>query len=158
MQKKYFQHKQAKLEGFCLLLTFIIPIAVAYCLYGLKHPLHFKTTENGALLSPPILATTLPFFKSDFLGKWQLIYVAPSADNHLKHPMPAHFLQINAALGKEKTKIDYQVVCSHTIPLLKEGQVAIMDPNGWLMMHYPPNTYPPKILKDIRRLLKKNHG
>ena len=38
------------------------------------------------------------------------------------------------------------------------GGVYIVDPNGWLMMTYPPGANPAGLLKDLRHLLNANTG
>ncbi len=158
MQKSHFKNKAAQRTAYLLVLVFLVPVLIAYTLYAYRDTLKLRTTENGTFLSPPVYAKQLPFFKSVFLGKWQLIYSMPHPCNsHCKTIVPK-FEQIIAALGKDKSKVEYRSIASQDISVLKKDYIAIIDPKGWLILYYPATTNPQAILKDIKRLLRYSHA
>ena len=107
-----------------------------------------------------------------FFGHWlteQLIYMAPQND-HDTDVIPM-LNQLHKALGKDKHRVAYQIIATKgalkqhpsakevfNLVLLAPGEIALIDPRGWLMMHYPANPDPIGMLKDIRRLLRYSHG
>lgn len=145
-----------QLAPWLLLLVFVGPWLTAQIIYIKRDQLTFKTTETGTLLSPPVQAQSLPFYDSTWLGKWQIVYANTKQDNaNTKIPM---LNQLHTALGKEKHRVAYQIISEQNSSVLAPGEIAIIDPHGWMMMQYPSNPDPIGILKDIRKLLQYSHG
>jgi len=141
-----------------LIFLFVGPIIAAHLLYAFKDHFNFKTMHTGQLLSPAVSPDSLPFFKTSFLGKWQLLYLGHThCEPECK--IPTVLDKIYLALGKEKHRVAY-----HSVPFQKTsspltpGSIIVLDPRGWLILQYPSNSDPKGIVKDIRRLLRVSHG
>lgn len=148
-----------KLTVAFLVLIFVGPIVVAHALYHFRTHIHFNTLEKGQLFSPPLPATSLPFFNASFLGKWQLIHI--SNENCQPDCQAPEILdRIHRAIGKEKHRVEYRSVSllPESSSALTPGSINIIDPKGWLIMHYPSPVDPQGILKDIKRLLRFSHA
>jgi hypothetical protein len=165
LKKKYH-----RLTPWLLFLVFFGPWLTAQVIYAKREQLSFKTLETGTLVSPPIQAQSLPFYDSAWLGKWQIVYMSDQ-NAHTKTDIEPMLKQLHKALGKEKHRVAYQIIsvqnASLQHPSIKEvfdrvllapGEIALIDPRGWLMMHYPFDPDPIGMLKDIRRLLRYSHG
>lgn len=155
LKKKY-----CRLTPWLLFLVFFGPWLTAQVIYAKRDQLTFKTLEKGTLVSPAIQARSLPFYDQAWLGKWQIVYMEDS-NAHTKTDIEPMLKQLHTALGKEKHRVTYQIISVQSIslrPPLAPGEIALIDPRGWLMMHYPPDPDPIGMLKDIRRLLRYSHG
>lgn len=154
-----------------MVLLFIVPFLLASMLYGFRHSLTFKIRPKGILLDPPVLATSLPFLTDLELepGKWQLIYIAPKICNAECNQQLKVLKNIHISLGKDQDrlilkKLNHSTLSKHNISsrssFSRANSVVIIDPKGWVMMHYPNtilNQSPKGILEDLRRLLKYSH-
>lgn len=165
LKKKYH-----RLTPWLLLLVFFGPWLTAQVIYAKRDQLAFTTIETGTLVSPPIQAQSLPFYDSAWLGKWQIVYMGTQNDHEDTDIIPM-LNQLHKALGKDKHRVAYQIIATKGASLqppsakevfdrvlLAPGEIALIDPRGWLMMHYPANANPIGMLKDIRRLLRYSHG
>jgi hypothetical protein len=165
--------KYNRLTPWLLLLVFFGPWLTAHVIYAKRDQFDFKTIETGIFLSPPIQAQSLSFYDSAWLGKWQIIYMNEvnndNKNNNVNHNTIAPILnQLHRALGKEKHRVAYQIIPAQYsslqktslqhASLLAPGKIILIDPHGWLIMHYPPGSNPIDVLKDMRRLLKYSHG
>ena len=154
--------KHNRLIFWFFLLVFIGPWASAHVIYVMRDKFTFKTLETGTLLSPPIQAQSLPFFDATWLGKWQIVYIEPINCNAGCQTLMSMLTKIHAALGKEKYRVQYQIISTRETELvppniLAPDNIALIDPRGWLIMHYPSHSDPHGILKDLRRLLMYSH-
>lgn len=156
-QNPHFKHRHSRLVAYLLILVFTLPIAIAYTLYQCRKTVTFKTLEHGTLLSPAIQVKAAPFFKSEFLGNWQLIYVEPQPCAIDCQTRLTELKKIHQALGKEKRRVEYRSL-SLKNGLLKSGHIVIIDPKGWLVLDYSAQTLPQDIVKDLRRLLRNKHA
>jgi cytochrome oxidase Cu insertion factor (SCO1/SenC/PrrC family) len=96
-----------------IILTFAIPLALAWWCY--KHPqeLTLGTTNHGTLLQPTqnltaLQLTTLngqPFTAQQAHGVWWLIYLAPANCNKACQTHLFDMRQIRTATGKDRTRI-----------------------------------------------------
>lgn len=146
-----------RLTPWLLLLVFIGPWVTAQIIYAKRDQLTFHTTETGTLLSPPVQAQSLPFYDSAWLEKWQIVYMSTEKTDKNTEIVPM-LKQLHLALGKDQHRIAYQIISTQNSSVLEPGEIAIIDPRGWLMMRYPSNPDPIGILKDIRKLLRYSHG
>lgn len=146
-----------RLTPWLLLLVFIGPWVTAQIIYAKRDHLTFKTTQTGTLLSPPVQAQSLPFYDSTWLGKWQIVYMNTKQADMTTDIIPM-LKQLHLALGKDQHRVAYHIISAQNSSVLAPGEIAIIDPRGWLIMHYPPNPDPIGILKDIRKLLRYSHG
>lgn len=150
--------KQNKITLWLLMFVFIGPSLLAAALYLYRDHLHFKTLEKGHIISPPIDSQTQPFFNSAYLGKWQLIYVSSTECSTTCQASLNTLKQIHAAVGmKDQSRVEYRSIPASLIPVIQPGNIAIIDPRGWLMMQYSNSADPIGILKDLRRLLRLSH-
>lgn len=152
--------KYHRLTPWLLFLVFFVPWLTAQVIYAKREQLTFKTLEKGTLVSPAIPVQSLPFYDSTWLGKWQIVYM-DNQNVHTKTDIEPMLKQLHTALGKEKHRVEYHIISVQNTLLqrpLVPGEIALIDPRGWLMMHYPRNPDPIGMLKDIRRLLRYSHG
>jgi hypothetical protein len=150
--------------AYLLMFVFIGPLVGAQLLYIFRNHFTFATLEHGILILPPIPAQNLPAFEKAFLGKWQLIYLKPQpCDLHCQNTR-APLSQIHRALGKEKNRVEYRSIAFEHFSSPKQtfslqaGDCVLVDPAGWLVMQYSPETDPRNIVKDLRRLLSLSHA
>lgn len=146
-----------------LVLVFGLPLLGAHLLYAYRDKISFKTIEAGKLLSPPIDTKALPIFDHSFLGKWQLIYVSPTPCDANCQKVISGLNQIHLALGKEKNRVILHNLLvkdpkEKIAGTLLQGDIAIIDPEGWLIMQYSSSGDPKGILRDLRQLLRLSHG
>jgi len=149
--------KRHRLSTGFLIAIFMGPLVAAHVLYAWRDNLNFKTTQTGTFLSPPLSAQSLPFFDTTFLGKWQLIYLRPKTCDTPCQNLMASLPQIHMALGKEKHRVKYRTLSANVDLPLKVGEIAIIDPQGWIIMHYPANSDLKGLLRDLRQLLRLSH-
>jgi len=139
-----------------LVLLFTTPLLAAHLLYHYRDRISFKTIEAGILLTPPLAAQSFDFFDPTFLGKWQLVSFKMQARDSEK--VLSVLSGIHTALGKEKNRVEYRILPAAQAPLTLQGQFALIDPQGWIILCYPEDTTPQGILRDTRRLLRVSHG
>lgn len=140
-----------------LILLFTLPFLGSYILYSLRHRFIFNTIETGQLLSPPIQTQNLTFFEPALLGKWQLVYLQPALCEKECESLISNLNKIYLSLGKESHRVKQRAVPAAQFPLLQPGEIALIDPQGWLILHYAPSSDPKGILKDLQRLLRFSH-
>jgi hypothetical protein len=141
-----------------LVFLFALPIVAAQGLYFFRDHVSFNTVETGTLLSPPLATKTLSFFDPKTTGKWQLVYVQPSAcGTHCQNTL-TDLKRIQAALGKESHRVLCRTILNTELPSFTPGTLAVIDPQGWLILHYPSSNRPMGIIKDLQRLLKFSHA
>ncbi len=159
MTNHSFTKRYHRLTPWLLFLVFFGPWLTAQIIYAKREQLTFKTLERGMLVSPAIQVQSLPFYDSAWLGKWQIVYLSTENPDENTKITPV-LNQILKAVGKEKHRVAYQIISAQNISsqYLTPGEIALIDPRGWLVMHYRPNADPIGILKDIRRLLRYSHG
>ncbi len=149
--------QKSRATGWILLLVFIGPWVTAHVVYALREQFSFNTVEKGELLSPPIQAQSLPFFDAAWLGKWQILYFTPAECDASCQTLMPKLKQLHRALAKDQHRVEYRSIQTSGTPLLNATDIAIVDPNGWIMMRYSADIDPQLILKDLRRLLKYSH-
>lgn len=136
-----------------LVIVFCAPLLIAGLLYVWRDHLTFNLICTGDLYNPPIDSRTLSFYDPRYLGKWQLMDICPT-DSSSNPIIQATAEAIYIALGKERSRVTQRHLSA--IPL-QPGSVMIIDPEGWLVVHYAPDADPKGILKDFRRLLRLSH-
>ncbi len=149
--------KANKVTAWILVLLFALPFTGAHLLYIYQDHFTFRTLETGQLLTPPIQTEALPFYDSSLLGKWQLIYVSPSQCDTSCQTSVDDLNRLHLALGKEYARVTHRSIPATQVPPLSSGEMAIIDPQGWLILRYPPQTQLKGILKDLERLLRFSH-
>jgi len=158
MHNPLLKNKKNKITPWILIFVFAGPLVTAQLLYIFRDHFHFSTLETGTLLSPPLSVQTLPGFEAAFLGKWQLIYIRPEPCDTQCESLTPPLKQIHLAVGKENYRVEYRSLSAQDIPVLKPGDIALIDPAGWLIMQYPQHANPRGIVKDLRRLLGISHA
>jgi len=141
-----------------LVLLFALPIVAAQGLYFFRDHFSFNTVETGTLLSPPLATETFSFFDPTTTGKWQLVYIQPNTCDRQCQSTLTDLKRIHAALGKESHRILCRTIPNPELPLLAPGALAVIDPQGWLILHYASSHRPMGIIKDLQRLLKLSHA
>lgn len=169
-----------------LILLFVIPLSGASFLYLFRENIPFKIIPYGQLLSPPILAESIGFIPvKETRGKWQLVFLCQS-NNRMECELQYDLLKrIHLSLGKDQNRVhlsyppldlseeltkafisytsahfleDKLAEDKHLKDLVGKNRVLLIDPLGFLMMHYAfPIQKPKGLLEDLRRLLKFSH-
>lgn len=142
-----------------LCLVFLLPLLIATLLYVYRDNYSLPLHHHGQLLAERKSVhdlgkkTTYPHKK----GKWELLYFGKSA------APPSLLKNLHRALGKEQEKVMINTFVTNKPPSpFKMGSLAIVDPEGLLLIHYEPNTlqraHAKGILEDMRKLLRCSHG
>jgi cytochrome oxidase Cu insertion factor (SCO1/SenC/PrrC family) len=162
--KTYEQSKERKRSwtAYGLAVVFCAPLLMAITLYVARDYFSFHHVCTGALYTPPIHSQTLPFYNKNNLGKWQMIYLRPLTCDADCQQLENTLAAVYTALGKERDRvISRQVIITPPIvtslKAAEQGGTLIVDPQGWLVVHYPPHAEPKGILKDLKRLLRLSH-
>jgi len=145
-----------------LILVFCTPLLAATLLYGFRHYFTFDHLCTGQLYTPPIHINSLSFFDKTYLGKWQMIYIRPIECDTTCQDLQNTLAAIYTSLGKERERVIPRDIfitpeITKSLEAANQGGMLIIDPQGWLVVHYPPHSDPKGILKDFRRLLRLSH-
>lgn len=142
-----------------ILLLCIVPFLLAFLLYRFQEEFTFKCVQAGQLVQPPRPLSMLPALASlsQPSGKWQVIYLEPTACETSCGEHLEILKRIHQALGKDQNRV--QLARLHlTEPLAgiaAENSTLLVDPRGFLIMVYPSNAFNPKgLLEDMKRLLR----
>lgn len=147
--------KKGSYTGLGLLLIFLGPLFGAYCLFYFQDKIDFKSMCHGTLISPPLQSEILSLHEKKLLGKWQMVFVIPDIcdDTCKQSQQMLHSIQL--ALGKEKSRVETRHIPMAFAPMNFEKQgLFIIDPKGWVILHYPSLSNPKGVLKDMERLLR----
>jgi cytochrome oxidase Cu insertion factor (SCO1/SenC/PrrC family) len=135
-----------------LLAVFGLPLLAAILLYSFHEHFNFTTRNTGILISPPVQAATLGLEDKKGAGIWQLVYIQPDECDEACQQFSETLTNIHTALGKDRNRVITRIGQK-----LKPG-VYVIDPKGWVLMHYPyPIQNNKGILQDIRILLRNSH-
>ena len=145
-----------------LLLVFSAPLLMAIGLYMGRGYFSFEQVCTGQLYNPPIHSQTLAFFNKNHSGKWQIIYLRPETCDTSCQQLQNTLAAVYTALGKERERVIPQqmTISPQIMTELKtsaQGGTLIIDPQGWLVVYYPPHSEAKGILKDLKRLLRLSH-
>jgi disulfide bond formation protein DsbB len=160
-----------------ILAVFIIPMIISTYLYKHHADFHFKTTNYGQLIQPPIYFRKFwPQYESQ--QKWCLIYISRNQEVAFDSQKLFILNQLKKALGKDSQRLKLLFISNqlNTIPLydfqkfwlneknlqalttdLKmpaENKIFILDPLSNMMMSYASKEDPMHILKDMKKLLQ----
>lgn len=130
-----------------LIVVFILPLVLAFALYGTRAHWSLDSTPNGELLNPPLHLT------SDYnssLRLWRVLYITTQCLKEDCDLQQAKIVSIKEATGKDFKRVDAVMVVTSEIP---EG-LYIMDPDGNIILKYPLDAPGKDILEDLRHLLK----
>lgn len=142
-----------------LMLVFLAPMLAACLLYTFRDHFQFKTMHSGELLTPAIKLDSEGLSNQGFEGQWQLLHITPTHCEIDCHRKIERLHRIHQALGKDQSRLTVrQITLPTPSKLLSDDTTWIVDPRGFLIMHYV-SEYPNDkgILEDIRRLLRFSH-
>lgn len=157
--KKTYSLTRYQWTALGILFISTLPFLSAHFLYAFRHMFSLNTVQHGEFLLPPLDSTTLGLPNSTHSGKWQLIYIrSKNGGTHCDEQWQT-LKNVHIALGKEQSRVVYHSLTStQTTSLWQENSIWIVDPRGWVIMHYPPPIKNAKgILEDMRRLLRFSH-
>jgi hypothetical protein len=140
-----------------LILVFALPFVAAQSLYWFRDSISLKTLETGTLLTPPLQTQVFSFFDPNTRGKWQLIYIKPTVCDANCTLALSNLNRIHAALGKDRPRLVCRTLSQTDLSSLSPGELAVIDPQGWLILQYAAHSRPMGIIKDLQRLLKFSH-
>ncbi len=143
--------------GLCL--VFFGPLLAASLLYIYRNTYPMPLQHHGQLFTTRKKVESLgrKMTHPHITGKWQLLYFTQGTS------LPKRLKNLHLALGKEQGKVILNTFVSHHPPApFRIGGLAIVDPSGYLLMYYEPNTlqsiHAKGILEDMRKLLRCSHG
>ena len=138
--------------------------------------------EPRALAARPLASIDgAPFLMSDLKGKWVLLTAGPAACDEACRRQLVYTRQVRLAQGRDVGRIervwlltdaaspDLALAAEHPgLRIVRDGEVAaqlpalrsasnhvyVVDPLGHLMMRFPENPDPQRMLKDLSRLLR----
>jgi hypothetical protein len=155
---------------------FVLPLALATLAWWLGWATG-ATSNYGELISPPRPLAGPPF--EALRGKWVLVSVdAAACDAYCERKL--YFMrQVHRAQGKDQdrverlwlvtdggqpraellaaiagTRIEPSGSLAAHFPAASADHIYVVDPLGNLMMRFPRNPDPSRILKDVQRLLR----
>jgi hypothetical protein len=140
----------------------LLPMVLAGLLYY-SPAIHWLTTKtNGILLRQPISVDALNVFSLEERAlasqRWQLWYVVDKSCDKQCQLSLERLQNAQKALGKDRHRVILRTIEPQaTLPFLRPGTVAIVDPLNWLMLYYEPDMPYKGMLSDLRRLLKYSH-
>lgn len=159
------------LNFFLLAMTFVLPMIISWILYSYHDLFHFKTTNHGSLLQPPIQVAEL--LKMDMKNRqWQILYVpgdcAASAEkiiytlNQLRKALGKNQKRLNLLLMTPKSCQFKQAYDFHQqalaaqlqnkLPMPMAHKIYLIDPMGNLFMYYAEDTNLMNVLKDLKKV------
>lgn len=124
---------------------FLLPVIIGSFLYAFHTHFHFKTTNHGVLVSPP-LAVWGP------THQWQVIYLTPD----LKKPLDA----ARIALGRNAKRVMVKRATTTERKRISgavqypDAGVYLVDPLGNVFMVYLNPVNPMDVLKDVMHVLQ----
>lgn len=169
---------RAKLLG--LFFLFLSPWVLATLCYH-RDWLSLRPKTQGVLLSEPISMSDSPLIGLEnkinnklenhledkplpATSSWLWLYLQPTPCDLACENALDSLKKIQAALGKDRSRVTLlslkrfegsSKAALNTVPdFLTAGTLAIIDPQGWLMLYYPPEIPYKGVLMDFRRLLK----
>lgn len=163
---------------------FVSPLALAWALYHTADGQPQGGLQHGELLlplqalEPPALDTVEGALldKSVFRGRWTLLYYTSDRCMADCQQLLSMLQRVRLAQGQSMAQVqrvlvltalpsaneiaplvagasDLRVASSRRWPL-ESGYVYLLDPQGNLVMRYPPGFEPRGLLKDLQRLLR----
>lgn len=162
-----------------LLFTFTSPLLLGALSYFCRDALALNSKAQGEILKPILAKEVLNISMDEFLGKWQVLYLSPDNCDEACLQKTKLLQNLCLALGKDKDRVvlrkhflgaeqaDFDnssnsLNSCNSSSALTMGSVVIIDPKGWLVTHYHPNTFQAKdqvkgILEDLRRLMRYSY-
>lgn len=160
-----------------IILCFLIPLILAILQYRGYVSGFDKKKNYGQLVTPPYLLDKDAFIhvKGDpFLfssGKWHVYLVFQDA-KHIDKLLLDQLKRIQLALGRDLHRVVVRVIfnspkltddinklneaenifIAKEFAALKNG-LYVVDPKGWVILHYPEAWKNTEVYKDLRRLL-----
>lgn len=159
-------------------LTALIPMAIAWSMAYLGDELDLGARNHGEMAPAGISVPTQLSKTLD--GKWGLILLSQDCQQHCEQQL-YRLRQLHTALGRERERVhslwlsdrsvtppatlELKHVASSTAPAMLEWfnqqnlqwqdqGIWLIDPNGILVMRFPPELNGKQILSDLRWLLK----
>lgn len=157
------------------MLVFLAPWVYAHIAFHFPKTFPVKTIEHGMLLKNPIPLENLGITEGEFKGRWQFLYLSPKRCEKACLQQLNLLNNIHIALGKDQSRVNLRLVPMHQIKStrianksglkngIEAGSLWIIDPNGFLIMHYPAKTLESSlaakgILDDARRLVRYSNA
>jgi len=159
----------SKLKIALVFLVCAAPFAVGWMAYELGWGGAGRAANYGELLPPKPVAGPLAPLK----GKWVLVTFDPAACDSACEKKLYVVRQVRRALGKDAERIERLWIVTDGArprpellaaiegahiasgePGFKGDRVYLVDPIGNLMMRFPADPDPSKMIRDLQRLLK----
>lgn len=129
------QHCQSLIASL-LLLSFIIPVSIAWFVYYREDNFNLTTTNQGTLIQPPISWDTLKFTRqngkiitSQALGRsWKLLYLSTDCSDACEEEL-LKLRQIRLAFGKDMPRISSILVTLADKPTLDHSTLLSRFPD-----------------------------
>ena len=155
-----------RLWGFVSL--FLAPWILALGLYYSPAARWLTPKTQGILLTQPKYIGDLPLItvSGQSLASmpdtvWRWLYVQPTSCDDTCQTTLNLLHNARISLGRDQGRITLHCIQdpTHTkqsamLSFLTPGTLAMVDPQGWLMLYYPPAIDYQGVLSDLKRLLK----
>ncbi|MCB1888732.1 MAG: hypothetical protein KDH20_14085 [Rhodocyclaceae bacterium] len=157
-----------------LALVCTLPVVASYATYYLWQP--EGRVNYGELLEPSPLPSPLAPLADDLRGRWTLVYASDGPCDADCETALYYMRQVRTAQGEhmdrverlwlragsdgtgERTEADGMVVAqvdrAALAALPATEQVLLLDPLGHVMMRFPVDPDPKRMIRDLARLLK----
>lgn len=139
---------------YLLLLMFLSPMLAAFYVLYSRDPLSFNTVQHGTLIQPALK------LRLDLKPhKWHVLYLSPSVCTAECQARQQTLAKLHIALGKDQDRVIFATHTNNEIDVAApEESILVVDPLGFYIMHYSPETKLSGLLKDLKRLLKYSHA
>lgn len=146
---------------FFLVMTFILPIIISYVLFFYKDHFHFRKTNQGTLLNPPLQMQALT-------RQWQIIFAPRSCNSNQLEKVMFGLHQLRKALGKDERRVGLILLINQSCQMMPTyhfrkvirqnndlipDRIYLADPLGNVFMYYSDTTKPMPIFKDLKKVL-----
>ena len=153
-----------------------LPVVASYLAYYVWQP--EGTVNYGELISPAPLPEPIAERASDLRGRWALVYASDNGCDERCARSLYHMRQVRTAQGEHMDRVErlwlrasseappaelleqhaglvVETAAPRVIASLPaQDRVMLMDPYGKIMMRYPADADPKRMIRDLARLLK----
>lgn len=145
-------------------IIFIFPMIAGTLLYQFRDNFHFKTTNHGTLLTPPLQVQYLYVgLKEGDTKKWRIIHIADAACDEQCQKINFQIEQVHKALGKNYNRVAVLFIDNKAAQFQKFqtdfsqpalNKIYLVDPLGNLFMFYSDSANLMDVLKDLKKVLE----
>lgn len=169
-----FEKGNPRITLILLFLVFFLPVLFAYQMYNRADKLDIKTSEHGNLIRPAVSVLPVRLIDEDgkkqpvetLLGRWWLVDINADCDANCfsRQQMLNNVVtslgrdqnrvsRLDVSLNKQKGYWQFNNNWRDVMTNNPTEGTFIIDPRGFVMMHYSPETDLKGIQADLKRLM-----